>query len=97
MTTFEPDSMKTSVDDERQQVRNRLQARRDFGAHVVVYVVVNVFLVVIWAVTGGGYFWPIWVLAPWGIGLALHAWEAFFRRPVTEADVDAELMRQRRS
>jgi hypothetical protein len=97
MTTFEPESAKTSVDDERQQIRNRLQLRRDFGAHVVVYVVVNVFLVVIWAVTGGGYFWPIWVLAPWGIGLVLHAWDAFFRRPVTEADVDAELTRQRRS
>lgn len=45
------------------------------------------------AVTGRGYFWPIWVLGGWGIGLVMHYWEAFMRRPVTEADVDAEVRR----
>ena len=49
-----------------------------------------------WAVTGAGYFWPIWVVASWGIGLVLHAWETFWHRPVTEADVDAELRRRPR-
>lgn len=44
-------------------------------------------------VTGRGYFWPIWVLGGWGIGLVMHYWEAFMRRPVTEADVDAEVRR----
>ena len=43
------------------------------------------------------YFWPIWVIGGWGVGLALHAWDTFLRKPVTEADVDAELTRQRRS
>jgi hypothetical protein len=84
------------VVDEREAARRRLQARRDFGSHLVSYVVVNVFLVVVWAVTGAGYFWPIWILAGWGIGLVLHAWDVFWRRPVTEADVDAEMARQRR-
>jgi 2TM domain len=62
----------------------------------VAYVVVNAFLVLVWAVTGGGYFWPMWVMAGWGIGLVLHFWETFVRRPVTEADVDAEVDRLRR-
>jgi hypothetical protein len=35
------------------------------------------------------------VLLGWGIGLVLHAWDAFFKRPVTEADVDRELARRR--
>jgi hypothetical protein len=61
-----------------------------------VFIVVNAFLVGTWAVTGAGYFWPIWVLAAWGIGLVMHAWETFFHRPVTEADVDAELERRHR-
>ena len=67
-----------------------------FGAHLVVYAVVNASLILIWAVTGAGYFWPAWVLGGWGIGLVLHAWEVFFRRPVTDADIRAELQRQRK-
>jgi hypothetical protein len=80
---------------ERERVRERLQLRRDFGTHVVAYVVINAFLVGVWAFTGAGYFWPAWVLGVWGAGLVLHAWEAFVRRPITESDVDAELRRIR--
>jgi hypothetical protein len=78
---------------ERQAARKRVQAKRDFASHLVAYVVVNAMLIGVWALTGGGYFWPAWVLAGWGAGLVLHAWDAFWRRPVTEADVDAELRR----
>jgi 2TM domain len=83
------------VVDEREAARQRLQAKRDFGSHLAAYVVVNTFLVVVWAVTGAGYFWPIWVIAGWGIGLVLHAWDVFWRRPVTEADIDAEMARRK--
>ncbi len=81
---------------EREAARRRLHARRDFVSHVVAYVVVNGFLVAIWALTGAGYFWPVWVICGWGIGLVLHAWDTFWRRPVTEADIDAEMRRHRR-
>jgi hypothetical protein len=78
---------------DRERARKRLQDRRDFGSHVVAYVVVNAFLIGVWAATGAGYFWPVWVLAAWGVGLVLHAWETFVRRPITETEVDAELRR----
>ena len=78
---------------EREQARKRLQDRRDFGGHLVAYVVVNAFLIGVWAMTGAGYFWPAWVLAGWGVGLVLHAWDVFFRRPITEADIDEEVRR----
>jgi hypothetical protein len=80
---------------EREAARRRVQARRDFGGHLAAYVVINTFLVLVWAITGAGYFWPVWVIAAWGIGLVLHAWDVFLRRPVTEADIDAELHRSR--
>jgi len=82
--------------DDREEARRQVQARRDFGSHLVAYVVINAFLIAVWAVTGAGYFWPIWVICGWGIGLVLHAWDVFFRKPVTEADIDAELNRRRR-
>ena len=41
--------------------------------HLAVYVVVNVMLVGIWAASGGGYFWPVWPILGWGIGVGCHA------------------------
>lgn len=82
--------------EEWREARKRVGERRDFGTHLVAYVVVNGFLILVWAITGAGYFWPVWVLAGWGIGLVLHAWEVFVRRPVTDADVEAELQRRHR-
>ena len=86
----------TGITSERERARQHVQARRDFASHVVAYIVINAFLVGAWALTGGGYFWPAWVLAGWGAALALHAWDAFVRRPITDADVDTELRRFRR-
>ena len=76
----------------RDEARRRVQGRRDLAGHAVAFVVVNAGLILVWAVLGG-YFWPIWVIAPWAAGLLLHAWDVLVRRPVTEADVDAELDR----
>jgi hypothetical protein len=80
---------------DRDAARKRVQVKRDFASHLVAYVVVNASLIGVWAITGGGYFWPVWILAGWGAGLVLHAWDVYWRRPVTEADVDAELHRRR--
>lgn len=79
----------------RAEARSRLVDRRRIVYDVVSYLVINAFLVVVWLITGGGYFWPGWVMAGWGIFLALHAWDVFWRRPVTEADVDREISRGR--
>jgi hypothetical protein len=37
--------------------------------HLRAYIAVNVMLVAIWALTGAGYFWPIWPILGWGIGV----------------------------
>lgn len=82
-----------SDDEARKLARKRLQAKRDLSTHAVAYIVVNLFLIGVWAFTGQGYFWPAWVLGGWGIGLALNTWEVLARRPITEADIDRELRR----
>jgi hypothetical protein len=85
--------MPSDDEDLRTQARKRLEKRRDFSAHLIAYIVINAMLIGIWAITGAGYFWPAWVLLGWGVGLVLNAWDVFFRRPITEADVERELER----
>lgn len=79
----------------RAEARKRLVARRKMVSDIVSYVVINAFLVIVWLMSGAGYFWPGWVMAGWGIILVLHVWDVFWRRPITEADIDEE-MRQNR-
>jgi hypothetical protein len=46
----------------------------DFRAHALSYLMVMTLLVAIWLLTTpGGYFWPIWPMLGWGIGVAWHA------------------------
>jgi 2TM domain len=83
--------------DPRAQAMERLKAKRSFGRHVLIYAIVIGFLVVIWALTDfGGYFWPIWPALAWGVALGVHAWTVFGQRPITDADIDHELRRNRR-
>ena len=86
----------TELLDKRAAARHRIQTRRDFASHLVAYIVFNAFMVGLWAITGAGYFWPAWLMALWGIGLVLHAWDAFWRRPITDADIEAEIARYHR-
>jgi Domain of unknown function (DUF1707)/2TM domain len=45
------------------RVRSRLRER------LVAYGAVMVLLVAIWAMTGAGYFWPVWPALGWGIAI----------------------------
>jgi class 3 adenylate cyclase len=48
--------------------------------HFTVYLLVNVMLIGIWAASGAGYFWPIWPILGWGIGVGCHAAPLLARR-----------------
>ena len=80
---------------EREWARKRIQRKRKLYGDFVAYVVINLFLIGIWAVRGFGYFWPGWVLAGWGVLLLLDAWSVYYRKPLTENDIDQELRKRR--
>jgi hypothetical protein len=88
--------MATEDDELYKQAKARVGKRRDLGAHLVAYVVVNAMLVGIWGISGGGYFWPAWVLLGWGVGVVMNIWEVYFRRPVTDGDIRREMDRLRK-
>jgi hypothetical protein len=80
----------------RERAVKQLKKVRDFRTHVVVYVLVNAFLVVIWATTSSGFFWPIFPLGGWGIGLAMNAWDVYVSEDFAEDRIQREMQRLRR-
>lgn len=83
------ESMSTGA--ERDGARKRVERKRKLRGDFVAYVVINAFLIGVWAATGHGYFWPGWVLGGWGVLLLLDAWSVYYRKPPTEEDIDREL------
>jgi signal transduction histidine kinase len=59
---------------QRTPAQVRAARRRALAVHAVLTVGVSTLLVVIWATTTQGYFWPGWVLLPLGLALAIHVW-----------------------
>ena len=54
------------------QLRQLAHKRVEFRSHLMVYAVINAVFWGIWWLTGGGYPWPIWPMAGWGIGVLFH-------------------------
>ena len=69
----------------REQALERIEKKQEFHAHLLAYVLVNAMLVGIWAVTGAGFFWPVFPLLGWGIGLAFNVWDVYAPAPTEEA------------
>jgi len=82
----------------RQQAIKTIKRKRDFWNHAIAYCIVNAFIILIWYLSGAGYFWPGWVLGGWGIGLAFNAWDAYGRgsRAIGEEEIQREVDRLRR-
>jgi len=48
----------------RDKAVRRLKKQRDFRSHLLVYILVNTFVVVIWVLTDpAGFFWPVFPIA----------------------------------
>ena len=60
------------------RAKHRVAARMSFYIHLSVYVVANLFLILINLATSPQYLWFKWPLAGWGVGLFFHALGVFF-------------------
>lgn len=71
-----------SEEEIRRIATQRVQAKKGFYAHLTAYVLVNLMLIAIWYFTGAKYFWPMWVLLFWGIGVIVNGVTVFIRRDI---------------
>jgi len=78
--------------DTRDEAIKRIKRKRMFQQQLIVYVLINLLLWVIWAATGFGFPWPIFVTVFWGLGIATQAW-AIYRgsKPITETEIQREM------
>lgn len=87
----------TELDPEsRERALQRLQQRKEFLQHLSVYVIIMTLLTAIWLVSGMGYYWPIWPMMGWGVGVAIHASTLRLDREPTEAQIAEEAARLRK-
>lgn len=83
-----------AVDPElRAKALKRLEKKNSFRIHLTTYAAVMAFLVGIWITTGMGYFWPIWPMMGWGLGLALHGASLRWDREPTEEQISEQARR----
>ena len=51
----------------------RVFLKKTIKWHAIIFLIINVLLCVIYCfTTPGGYFWPLWSIVGWGVGLILH-------------------------
>jgi hypothetical protein len=79
----------------RELALDRLKKKADFRMHLLTFVLFNGMFVLIWAMTGRHFFWPVIPLCIWGIGIIAHAVDAFGRTVPTEDDIRQEMDRLR--
>jgi len=86
--------------DLRAEAVKRLNKKREFKAHLVSYILINLVVWAIWGVifvaSGVWFPWPAFVTLGWGVGLAFHAWDAYGRKPITEEEILEEEARLQR-
>ena len=73
------------------QTATQLQRWRDFQAQIAAYLMVNIVFVLIWALDGHGFFWPVYPLVGWAFGLSFQHFSAVLRGQITDEDVRRKL------
>jgi hypothetical protein len=95
MTDLDP-GLPVADDELRQRAVQQLKKRHDFYGHLLVYTLVNAFIVLIWALTDGqGFFWPVFPIVGWGIGVVMNAWDVFGSKEYDEDKIQREMQHLR--
>lgn len=93
-TSNQPTTVTPQMKDE--QLWEIAKKRAGFKTSLASYFFVNSFLVAIWFFSSGhnAYFWPIWPMLGWGLGLAFQYYGAYHGTRVFSAEQEYEKLKQ---
>ena len=74
------------VDESYERARRRVKEVKGFYNHLIVYIMVNIFLVIINVVVSPGIWWFYWVTIFWGIALIIQGLSLYVNRGVFSKD-----------
>ena len=81
-----------ATNDARDLALERLRKRRGFHGHLLVYALFNACIVVVWFMTSPhGFFWPVFIIAFWGIGVVMNAWDVYRGEDFSEDQIRREM------
>ncbi len=93
-TPLAPEQGVDGSDNARELAIQRLKMKQDFKGVLGGGLFAVVIVVVIWAIGGGGYFWPVWVMLGAAIGIVAQGWKAYGpSNRISEEDVQREMSR----
>ena len=72
------------------RARRTAEARYGFRWNLAFYIVVNALLIGIWYFVSHGFFWPVFVLGGWGIGVVANYWVAYRGSDKTWVDKETD-------
>jgi hypothetical protein len=72
----EQEWLKNNVEVKKEQMSNS-QQRKVFKSHLFTFLAINGFLVLLNLVVSPGYFWAIYPILGWGLGLLLHGMKVY--------------------
>lgn len=97
MDTTTASTSEATAETRREQAIKRIKAKNDFKIHLLVYLTVNTMLTVIWAFTSAGqpwpkgFFWPVFPIVAWGVGVVINGYVAYRGNVYTEKQIQREL------
>jgi hypothetical protein len=82
--------------DLRERALTQLRKKHEFHAHLAAYILINAMFVAIYFMTNpGGFFWPVFPILGWGIGVFFHGWDTY-TGPPSEDQIRKEMTRLER-
>jgi len=60
-----------------EEAKIRVKAKKDFYGHLTSWGIVNIVLIIVWALSSPGYPWFLWPLCIWGAFVLMHYLRTF--------------------
>ena len=91
--------MATTETDEKiyEEAKRRVKAKKDFYGHLGAWAVVNIVLIIVWALSARGYPWFLWPLCVWGAFVLLNYFNVFvFSKKSDVKEIEKEVEKIKR-